>query len=496
MRRCLAFSIVLAAASLSSTNAVTTVNLTHTTGTSLNKAAAADRARAAFLSGGASTVPITQYDYNGYLVTVDIGNPPTTYNLVLDTGSSNTWVGDYTPYARTNTSFPTGEAINITYGIGYIGYTPYARTNTSFPTGQTLSITYGGASMLGDEYYDEVTIAPGITIKNQSIGAATNITSFESGVDGILGVGPVDLTMDSIVGEPNTTIPTVINNAYAQKLIPEQVIAVSFVPTTSNDTTNGMLTIGGVDESLFIGPLLWTPVTKTLYAGDYFGVNISATYGLETLIPATNAGVVDTGTTRVVDTGTTLIYILDTWYETYIKSIPGSYYDVNVTGLTAIPEAEVPFLQPITVFVSGQALVFDAAAQLVPPELAGGQPGYRYSYIMPLGEMTMQGLDFIIGEKFMERFYTAEVPFLQPITVFVSGQALVFDAAAQLVPPELAGGQSGYRYSYILPLGNMVMPGFNFIIGEKFMERFYTVFDTVNDRVGFGYTTHTFSSVF
>lgn len=45
----------------------------------------------------------------------------------------------------------------------------------------------------GTEYTDTVTLGTGLVITKQSIGVAKTATGFD-GVDGILGIGPVDLT--------------------------------------------------------------------------------------------------------------------------------------------------------------------------------------------------------------------------------------------------------------------------------------------------------------
>lgn len=45
----------------------------------------------------------------------------------------------------------------------------------------------------GTEYTDTVTLGTGLVITKQSIGVASSVTGI-SGVDGILGIGPVDLT--------------------------------------------------------------------------------------------------------------------------------------------------------------------------------------------------------------------------------------------------------------------------------------------------------------
>ena len=67
-------------------------------------------------------------------------------------------------------------------------------------------------------------------------------------------------------------------------------------------TPRGALTFGGVDESLYEGSITYTPVTATYPAGYYWGINVTgATYGDETVIPGSYAGIVDTGTTREYD---------------------------------------------------------------------------------------------------------------------------------------------------------------------------------------------------
>jgi len=39
-------------------------------------------------------------------------------DLIVDTGSSNTWVGAEAPYVETSTSVNTGEPVTVSYGSG------------------------------------------------------------------------------------------------------------------------------------------------------------------------------------------------------------------------------------------------------------------------------------------------------------------------------------------------------------------------------------------
>ncbi|KAG6381803.1 acid protease [Boletus reticuloceps] len=339
------------------------------TGTYLKGSPDADRARAAFLklrtASGPTTVPATNLAYVQYTTSVGIGNPPTYYNLVVDTGSSNTFCGTGTPYVRTSTSIPTGEAVNVTYGTGYFS---------------------------GLEYLDQVTLAANLVITNQSIGDALSYADFQ-GVDGIVGVGPVDLTLGTLSPDTNAAIPTVMNNLVSQGLIENQVLGVYFAPATSYSDTSSLHRLQYESE------LTYVPVTMTYPAAYYWGINVtSSTYGTYTVIPTSTAGIVDTGP-RVL--------LADDFFAVYLKAIPGAKLDSN-TGLIEIPPSSISSMQPLDFTIADQVFSMDVAAQLIPTDQNtawGGVSGKQYGVVANLGSNSGEGLDFIIGQKFMERYY-------------------------------------------------------------------------------------------
>ena len=155
---------------------------------------------------------------------------------------------------------------------------------------------YGTGSWSGEEWLDTVTVAPGLVIKKQSIGVANSSTGFSEGIDGILGVGPVDLTNGTV--SDMKTIPTVSDNLFKQRKISEEVLGVYFVPSSENSTT-GKLTFGGYDDSVITSPVNYVPLTKTSPASEYWGINGSVSYDGNTILSLT-AGIVDTGTTLVL----------------------------------------------------------------------------------------------------------------------------------------------------------------------------------------------------
>jgi cathepsin E len=206
-----------------------------------------------------------------YVASVGVGSPATQYSLLIDTGSSNTWVG-------------AGKA--------------YVKTSTSHTTSDTVAVTYGSGSFSGNEFIDQVTLASGLVIKSQSIGVATTSTGFD-GVDGILGIGPVDLTSDTLSPDTSTLIPTVTDNLFSQGTITANEVSVSFEPATSDNQANGELTFGGTDSSKFTGSITFAPLTKTSPASEFWGINESITFGSTSILTST-AGIVDTGTTLIL----------------------------------------------------------------------------------------------------------------------------------------------------------------------------------------------------
>jgi len=313
------------------------------------------------------SVPVTN-EVVTYIASVGVGSPATQYNLLVDTGSSNTWVG-------------AGKA--------------YVRTSTSTSTGDRVSVTYGSGSFSGTEFTDQVTLASGLVIPKQSIGVASTSEGFE-GEDGILGIGPVALTEGTVSGV--NSVPTVTDNLFSQGTITSNEIGVSFEPTTSSSVRNGELTFGGTDSSKFTGSITFTGITGTSPANEFWGINESITYG-GTSIQSTTAG--------IVDTGTTLVLLATGAFSAYQRAT-GAVEDNN-TGLLRVTSAQFNALQNLNFVVGGTTFALTPNAQLFPRSLntqIGGVAGDFYLIVASLGTPAGEGLDFINGYAFLERFYS------------------------------------------------------------------------------------------
>ncbi|KAG8221352.1 acid protease [Butyriboletus roseoflavus] len=332
-----------------------------------------DRARAqamkqaAHLGKRSPSLPITNSGVT-YTAEVGVGNPPISYKLLVDTGSANTWIGAYQLYTPTSNSGDTGNNVSVSYGSG---------------------------SFSGEEWMDTVQLSSELVIDQQSIGVASTSSNIGDQIDGILGVGPVDLTIGTV---SNThTVPTVTDNLCAQGTISEEVLGVYFVPASST-LSNGMLTFGGYDSTVITGSINYVPLTSTSPASGYWGIDQSIAYGGNTILSLT-AG--------IVDTGTTLILMATDVFQQY-QSLTGGTLD-SATGLLKINSTQYDNLQTLTFNVGGTSYDLTPNAQIWPRSLntaIGGTIDSIYLVVADIGTPSGSGLDFINGYTFLERYYS------------------------------------------------------------------------------------------
>lgn len=321
-------------------------------------------------SGSPGNVEITNAAVH-YEAIVGIGAPPTDYTLLVDTGSSNTWIGASEPYVQTSSSAPTSDSVHV---------------------------TSGSWSFSGNEFLDTVTLSPTLVIPNQSIGVASNSSGFQ-GLDGVLGLGPVDLTIGTLSPDSSTPVPTVTDNLFSQGTIPDNLLSLSFEPTTTMSVKNGEMTFGGTDSARFTGDITWVPITSTSPSSQYWGIDGSILYGTSTSILTTTAG--------IFDSGTTLVLIATDAFNRYV-SATGAVHD-GATGLLSITPAQYDSLQSLFFEIGGATFEFTPNAQIWPRSLnsaIGGSASGIYLVIKDIGTPTGSGLDFILGYTFLERFYT------------------------------------------------------------------------------------------
>jgi len=164
------------------------------------------------------------------------------------------------------------------------------------------------------------------------------------------------------------------------------------------EVPNGELTFGGVDWSKFTGGITYVPITSTSPASLYWGIDQTVTYEGATIL-STTAG--------IVDTGTTLVLLATNAFNAY-QAATGGVLD-SATGLLKITAEQYGNLKPLNFKVGYSTFSLTPNAQIWPRALntlIGGNANEIYLIVSDLGTNSGQGLDFINGYAFLERFYS------------------------------------------------------------------------------------------
>ncbi|KAF7312113.1 Aspartic peptidase A1 [Mycena indigotica] len=117
----------------------------------------------------------------GYMAVISIGTPPRPFNLLVDSGSGDFWVGG------------EGCRSDVGGGCGDHQFLGSQSSSTFRPTNTTWSITYGSGAVSGLLVQDHVVFAGKMRLANHTFGVAYNesseFTADNIPLDGVLGCG-------------------------------------------------------------------------------------------------------------------------------------------------------------------------------------------------------------------------------------------------------------------------------------------------------------------
>jgi len=235
-----------------------------------------------------------------YLATVQIGTPPRNFSVVVDSGSSDFWVG--------------AENCQSVDGISGCGEHVFLGSNFSssfVDSGNPWGIKYGAGSVNGTLITDNVTIA-GLNLSQHRFGVATSETkefsSNDVAFDGIIGLARTELS--------NQNNPTPVDALVAARLIDNAIVSYKMdrVRDKGND---GQITFGGLDTSKF------DPKTAVTVA------NINTNGFWEAGMDDVTVDGKSLGLSRsaLLDTGTTLILAPAADAQALHNAIPGNAVD-------------------------------------------------------------------------------------------------------------------------------------------------------------------------
>ncbi|KAI0070897.1 acid protease [Panus rudis PR-1116 ss-1] len=238
---------------------------------------------------------------SSYFGSITIGTPPVSYNVILDTGSSDLWLAS------------EGSGSNIPNGIPT--YDPsasstYVAQNTSF------SIRYGSGAAQGVLGSDVIQLA-GFAVVNQVFGVVSRISDnmLVPPVSGILGLG-----FERIATSRAKPLWQVL--AESSGVLDEPVMAFYLTRYLDDDDARsaepgGSFTFGGVNSSLYTGEIDYQDVPQGSEGYWILQMNALVSQGQHVDLPSGSSF-------AAIDTGTTLVGGPASVISALYATIPGS----------------------------------------------------------------------------------------------------------------------------------------------------------------------------
>ncbi|KAJ7175184.1 aspartic peptidase A1 [Mycena crocata] len=223
-------------------------------------------------SEGGHKVSLTNFMNAQYFAEIQLGSPPQSFKVILDTGSSNLWV----PSSK---CFSIACFLHNTYDS--------SRSSSYQANGSHFGIQYGSGAIEGLVSRDRLTIA-GLTIPNQDFAEATSEPdlAFAFGqFDGILGLGYDTISVNHI------TPP--FYHMINEKLIDDPVFSFRL---GSSEHDGGEAVFGGIDHNAYTGDITYIPVRRKAY----WEVELTkVSLGCNVLQLENTGAVIDTGTSLI-----------------------------------------------------------------------------------------------------------------------------------------------------------------------------------------------------
>ncbi|KAI0753747.1 acid protease [Fomes fomentarius] len=344
---------------------------------------------------------------------IAVGTPPVSFNVILDTGSSDLWIA-----SADSLSTPNGVA---TFDS--------SASSTFNDVGTPFEIKYGSGAAQGTLGRDVVRMA-GFEVANQTFAVVTDQQDvIEAPVSGLMGMA------FSTIASSHAT-PFWQTLADADGALDEPLMAFQFtrfvdVAQAQKLEPGGTFTLGGVDSSLFTGDIDYQPIPDGqvgFWVQEITSLTVNGN-SVSLLSGTGSYGAIDTGTTLV--TGPT--DIIDALYA----QIPGS------EALNGQDQGLYQYPCDTTVNVS---LRFGASTISWPISNAdfnvgqGTQNGMCIGGFIALSTEGSSAPAFIVGDTFLKNVYSvfrAEPPSVGFATL--SQKATDTDGALGVVPSATIG---------------------------------------------------------
>jgi len=251
----------------------------------------------------------TNDEETAYFSEVKFGSNNTAFTLVIDTGSSDTWISSDTCRSR-------ACLVHKTYGS--------KDSKTLVKTTRTFGIRYGSGQVEGSIVSDSVSFA-GFNM-NISFGMATRVSDdfIYFPIDGIMGLGFQNASTQKV--------PTIMDELVAKRLINEKLFGIALARHT-DAVNDGVVNFGAADASLFEGELNFMPSVSQQGLWEIKVDNTSVDGRVVGL----------SGRTAVIDSGTSLILVPPSDALTLHSIIPGAETNGDVFAVPCNTTSNIEF---------------------------------------------------------------------------------------------------------------------------------------------------------
>ncbi|CAG0919443.1 unnamed protein product [Notodromas monacha] len=304
---------------------------------------------------GPTPEPLSNYLDAQYYGPISIGNPPQTFKVIFDTGSSNLWVPSKKchltdiaccTYCRRFSNLWISLGINISGTISVLHHKydsakskSYEKNGTDFKiqygsgslTGFLSTDTVYGASLLGEIMPIRRFQIGDLGVKHQTFAEATSqpgLTFVAAKFDGILGMGYDRISVDGV--------PPVFYNMVGQGLVPDPIFSF-YLNRDPAAGVGGELILGGSDPNYYKGNFTYVPVTRQAYwQFQMDGMNV----GDLTLCSGGCQAIADTGTSLIAGPAKEINSLN---LKLGAKPIPGGEWYIDCNSIPHLPTIDLIF---------------------------------------------------------------------------------------------------------------------------------------------------------
>ncbi|KIK09781.1 hypothetical protein K443DRAFT_671105 [Laccaria amethystina LaAM-08-1] len=259
----------------------------------------------------ASIQTINQQTDSSYLGSVSIGTPPQSFNVVLDTGSSDLWVAD-TSCTSCDSTTPL--------------FAPSKSSSITSANGQT-TIRYGSGTVAGIIAQDVVSMG-NFSVQSQTLLAVEELTDglLEGSASGIMG-----LAFSAIASTRSTPFWQALGSQLSASEMAFYLTRFKDDSNAKDEEPGGVFTLGGTNSSLFTGDIEFLNMpsgTPTFWLLTMSAITVQ---GQSVQITTGNAAL------AAIDTGTTLIGGPTADVNAIWAAVPGSAAVVDQEGFFSFP---------------------------------------------------------------------------------------------------------------------------------------------------------------